>query len=692
MRKPSTLWIVHRDPQQRAALSRLAGAEQDVVLGAPTDELFESASQADVVVMGLTGSFESELEFAHRIGPRLSRALWILLPDAASAAEAQRLFDTLPAEIIAYPPDTRTLRRSIHIALHRVQADPLSRRQERDLLAARFSRWFADLDLPGLLRALDPQLSAAPLLTRGEPGCGRSLLARYVHAFGGAGGSVFVHIACRNAKRIEDLIDQATAQGLSFTRPGWTVFLEDVDHLSPALQHRVQDWIEFGLPEGVTRGTSVRWIASASDDEGLMDGFTGHELELSLAQVLSGLEVRIPPLRERPHAIAPLVAETAAAWCRGRRQRVRRFSEEALELLQSHPWPGNLRELSAVVEGTLALSSADPLLSRHLHFAAEGRPRVIAPPPQPSPRPEPEDYFVGDEEEDEELDEATSQPPSQPRGAAPLPGRIVRETPPVVPSARAMDPRREIPEAPRPGATFGDEEQLDAVRRLVTSLAHEVRNPLVSIRTFSDLLPENYDDPEFRARFQEIVGNDVRRIEDVITRLYGLSELPDAERRPVDVAALLDALLDEKREEIQSRRLLVLKELDRNQPFAMGDPDQLRSAFTGLLAKALDLVPERGDLYLASKHHSSGLRGSPAVRVLLRYHNPAALTAEPIPAEIAPHELSDAATVGISLEETALEFVIAEAIVRAQGGTLTIDNTDSQETVIVIDLPAPSSS
>jgi signal transduction histidine kinase len=205
-------------------------------------------------------------------------------------------------------------------------------------------------------------------------------------------------------------------------------------------------------------------------------------------------------------------------------------------------------------------------------------------------------------------------------------------------------------------------------------------------------LPENYDDPEFRARFQELVGNDVRRIEDVITRLYSLSELPDGERQPVDVAALLDALLDEQREEIRSRRLLVLKELDRNQPFAMGDHDQLRSAFAGLLAKALDLVPEQGDLYLASKHHSSGLRGSPTVRILLRYHNPAAVTGEPLPAEIPPHELSDAATVGISLEETALEFVIAEAIVRAQGGTLTIDNTDSQETVIVIDLPAPSSS
>jgi signal transduction histidine kinase len=226
----------------------------------------------------------------------------------------------------------------------------------------------------------------------------------------------------------------------------------------------------------------------------------------------------------------------------------------------------------------------------------------------------------------------------------------------------------------------------DTLSRLVTALAHEVRNPLVSIRTFSELLPESYDDEDFRVRFQELVGQDVRRIEEVIARLQSLIELPEAQRQPVDVAALLDALLDERREEIQARRLLVLKELDRSQPFALGDRDQLRAAFAGLLGKALALVPERGDVYLASKHHGSGLHGEPTVRVLLRYHNP-----DQPRSEIVDHEGAGIRPGGISVEETALEFVIAEAIIRAQGGALTVDNTDAQETVIVVDLPAPPS-
>jgi hypothetical protein len=44
----------------------------------------------------------------------------------------------------------------------------------------------------------------------------------------------------------------------------------------------------------------------------------------------------------------------------------------------------------------------------------------------------------------------------------------------------------------------------------------------------------------------------------------------------------------------------------------------------------------------------------------------------------------------LSLRETVLEYAVAEALVRAQDGTMTVDNTDAQETLVVIDLPAPS--
>jgi signal transduction histidine kinase len=143
----------------------------------------------------------------------------------------------------------------------------------------------------------------------------------------------------------------------------------------------------------------------------------------------------------------------------------------------------------------------------------------------------------------------------------------------------------------------------------------------------------------------------------------------------VDVSALLDELLEAQRDEIQTRRLVVLRELDREQGMARADAEQLRFAFDALLGKALELVPERGDIYVASRHHDDGLRGGPAVRVLMRFESPDAI----VPA---------VEVEGISLAETALELVLADAVVRSQGGTMTASTTEGRETVILIDLPA----
>ena len=111
------------------------------------------------------------------------------------------------------------------------------------------------------------------------------------------------------------------------------------------------------------------------------------------------------------------------------------------------------------------------------------------------------------------------------------------------------------------------------------------------------------------------------------------------------------------------RQLLVLKELDKSRPLALGDEEQLRFAFETMLDKCLGIVPERGDVYVASKHHETGLRGMPSVRVLVRFRG----------------------TEG----ENALEFFVVEAVAHAQGGTLAVQAGEGDETVLVLDLPAP---
>jgi hypothetical protein len=137
----------------------------------------------------------------------------------------------------------------------------------------------------------------------------------------------------------------------------------------------------------------------------------------------------------------------------------------------------------------------------------------------------------------------------------------------------------------------------------------------------------------------------------------------------VDVTALLSELLEERRERVRERRLLVLQELDTQRPEARGDPEQIRFALDALLGACFALVPEQGDLYLASKHHA------PCLRVLVRFHGPQ----RGAPAGRVP---------GLTQAENSLGLILAELVVRAQHGSFTLDLAQPGETLVVLELPA----
>jgi DNA-binding NtrC family response regulator len=634
----ASLWIVHREPALRAALARLAAAPGDAVGGAPGEPVFDTARAPDAVLLGLAGDLEGELEFVHRLAPRLRRSEWILLGDAEQLAAARRLFDSLPAAFFAYPPEPGALRAAIREAAARPETEPLplSQRPARDALSSRFARGFADLELPELLRALDPRLGGVPLLILGEPGTERGTLARYVHQFGATAGGALVEIPCGPATSAEELLGAiAAAERRPRSRRACSLWLEDVGRLPAAVQRHVRSWVEFAPPEGVLRTRAIRWIATSD----------GAGLDPELQRSLGALTLRIPPLRERAGLVLNLAQATALAWSRARGLRPRLLHPDALATLEQYPWPGNLRELEAVIDQSLAASAASPL--------------------------GPEDLLLDGE-------------PFAPQDAAAFGVLIEEEPEPSVEPGQPAEGHRIPIESEEPeGAAEsireaqGDltPEQPQSLRRLAGALAHEVRNPLTAVRTFAELLPERHADPEFRERFARLASENMARVDHVLVRLDRLASFPPPQPRPVDLGRLLEEVLEKHRGAIHERRLLVLEELDRSHPRALCDPEQLRFALEALLDKSLELVPARGDLYLASKRHASGLRGEPSIRVLLRYRGPEAAAGAPQLPEVSP-------------AANALEFAIAELLIRAQGGSLALDTSDPNETVIVLDLPA----
>ncbi len=719
----ANFWIVHREPQIRAALAHLARAGAADLIGAPSDPRFSDAAAPGSILLGLTGDFESELEFAHRFARRHSGANWIVLADRRDLGEGQRLFDAVPAEFVAYPPNPAALRAQLRSGSPgaRSGAPALSERRVRDAVATRFARLFCGVEIPELLRALEPRMVRVPLLLWGERGTGRALVARYLHTFGNAGigeAGTFAPVACAETDTPDSLLERigmlAGEQRIS------TLYFEDVERLPGATQRALLWWIDSGAPPSVSVTPELRWIGSVTEI-GPFD--PPANLDLELVQALAGIEVRLPTLREEPTSVVASVREIAHAWSETQRERFRQFDASALEALRIYPWPGNRRELERVVCRTLAASSDDPVRAEHLRFdggpvdhdvtseSAEEMEYGARPTPafdrspqreteiefsddvpesgadfsQPAEAPDERDednHREGPEFEDSEPEEERDAPtPLRSETSVPIeaaeppppvePAAPIAPAPPIEPPPSVERTRRELEAAIAKGALLDD----DAIQKLVGAVAHEIRNPLVSIRTFAQLLPRRFEDPEFRARSGPIVGSEVRRIEQLIELMVRFAGLDAPKPEPVDIPALLETLLEDRREAIEQRPIVVLKELDRDQPYAHGDAEQLRFALDAVIAKVLDLVSDQGDLYLASKHHPQGLGEGASVRVLLRFRGRGPIS-------------SDVSTRGTSLVESSISLALAEAIVQRHGGRFSVNTSDPQDTVIVIDLPA----
>jgi polar amino acid transport system substrate-binding protein len=88
-------------------------------------------------------------------------------------------------------------------------------------------------------------------------------------------------------------------------------------------------------------------------------------------------------------------------------------------------------------------------------------------------------------------------------------------------------------------------EQLQLLTRVVARIADEIKNPLVSINAFMELIGERYDDPSFRQQFSSVVGRDVRRLIQIFDKLATLVNEGDYKRDIVDLRGIAEDCLAE---------------------------------------------------------------------------------------------------------------------------------------------------
>jgi transcriptional regulator with PAS, ATPase and Fis domain len=228
---------------------------------------------------------------------------------------------------------------------------------------------------PGMRRVLDVVERVAPrgvnVLVRGESGTGKELVAKLLHHLSGREGAL---IAVNCAALPESLLESelfgiegGVATGVQ-ARPGkfelangGTLFLDEIGDMQTSLQVRLLRVLQ---EREVTRvggrrtiPVDVRLVAATHQDlENLIQEGRFRE---DLYYRLKGVEVELPPLRERKQDIPHFVRAFLEEFCRREGIPLPALRSEALALLLNHDFPGNVRELQNLIEGAVSLADGD---------------------------------------------------------------------------------------------------------------------------------------------------------------------------------------------------------------------------------------------------------------------------------------------------------------------------------------------
>ncbi|HEY6204942.1 MAG TPA: ATP-binding protein [Chthoniobacterales bacterium] len=150
---------------------------------------------------------------------------------------------------------------------------------------------------------------------------------------------------------------------------------------------------------------------------------------------------------------------------------------------------------------------------------------------------------------------------------------------------------------------------------LAASMSHEIRNPLVAIKTFAQLLPERFDDADFRKEFNEIVVKEIDRLDKIITQINNFAHPPELVFKPIDLRGPVRKAIAIARERVGTNGVAVETSLADDLPKIVADEKALTEAFAHLVANAAEATSGQAKrrITLTAKPIREGSRASGVV-------------------------------------------------------------------------------
>jgi signal transduction histidine kinase len=144
-------------------------------------------------------------------------------------------------------------------------------------------------------------------------------------------------------------------------------------------------------------------------------------------------------------------------------------------------------------------------------------------------------------------------------------------------------------------------DRLASLGTLISSLAHEIRNPLVSIKTFTQLLPERLEDEEFRNYFLKVASGEIDRLTTLINELLGFARPSEPNLRGEDVNALIEKMEFLIITEARKKNITISKNCSPDLPLVMVDAEQIKQVLLNILLNAVQAIPGQGQIWVETR-------------------------------------------------------------------------------------------
>lgn len=359
------------------------GYEVSCAYDAPAGLAMIEQIDADVVLTDLRMPGMDGLELLKQLKLTRPQTMVILMTAYGTVKNAVRAMKSGAEDYLAKPLDLEELEVVVERAIekkHLLEETRILRERVADKY--RFENILGES--PDMLHAFKAirQVAAsnASVLLLGESGTGKELFAQALHQASSRRQRPFIKVAC--AALPETLLESelfghekgsftgaiATRAGRFEAADGGTLFLDEIGDISLTVQVKLLRFLEEREFERVggnrTFKVDVRIVSATHRDltRKIADGSFREDLYYRLNVV----EIRIPPLRERPADLPVLAQHFLKKFALQNSKDVRGFSDEAMSLLLRHPWPGNVRQLENAIERAVVLTE-QPILNVN-HF------------------------------------------------------------------------------------------------------------------------------------------------------------------------------------------------------------------------------------------------------------------------------------------------------------------------------------